>query len=58
MQQSFSTDPTLGERLFDLLDTVFPGLRQVADNARALARIIHERRENGRKRYKITRCEP
>ena len=36
MQQSFSTDPTLGERLFDLLDTVFPGLRQVADNARAL----------------------
>jgi len=23
-----------------------------------LARIIHERRENGRKRYKITRCEP
>ena len=23
-----------------------------------LTRIIHERRENGRKRYKITRCEP
>ena len=36
MQHSFSTDPTLGERLFDLLDTVFPGLRQVAANARAL----------------------
>jgi hypothetical protein len=36
MQYSFSTDPTLGERLFDVLDTVFPGLRQVAANARTL----------------------
>lgn len=36
VQQSFVKNPTLSERLFDLLDTVFPGLRQVADNARAL----------------------
>ncbi len=36
MQYSFSADPTLSERLFDLIDTVFPGLRQVAHNARAL----------------------
>jgi len=36
MQYAFSSDPTLSTRLFDLLDTVFPGMRQVADNARAL----------------------
>jgi hypothetical protein len=31
---------------------------EVTAAVEALARIIHERRENGRKRYKITRCEP
>jgi len=36
MQQSFANDPTLSQRLFNLLDTVFPGIRQVADNARIL----------------------
>jgi predicted N-acetyltransferase YhbS len=36
MQRSFSEDPSLSEQLFDLLDTVFPGVRQVAQNARAL----------------------
>jgi len=36
MKYSFSNDPALSERLFDLLDTVFPGLRQAAQNARAL----------------------
>ena len=35
MQYSFSADPTLSERLFDLIDTVFPGLRQVAHNAQS-----------------------
>jgi N-acetylglutamate synthase-like GNAT family acetyltransferase len=36
VQQSFVNDPTLSDRLFDLLDTIFPGVRQVARNARAL----------------------
>jgi len=36
MQQSFVADPTLSKRLFDLLDVVFPGVRQVAQNASAL----------------------
>lgn len=36
MQYSFAKDATLSPRLFDLIDTVFPGLRQVAENARAL----------------------
>jgi predicted N-acetyltransferase YhbS len=36
MEYSFSDNPALSERLFDLLDTVFPGVRQVAQNARAL----------------------
>jgi predicted N-acetyltransferase YhbS len=36
MKHSFSDNPALSERLFDLLDTVFPGVRQVAQNARAL----------------------
>jgi predicted N-acetyltransferase YhbS len=36
MKYSFSDNPALSERLFDLLDTVFPGVRQVAQNARAL----------------------
>lgn len=36
MQYSFSTDPTLSKPLLDLIDTVFPGLGQVAENARAL----------------------
>jgi predicted N-acetyltransferase YhbS len=36
MRCSFSDDPDLGERLFDLLDAVFPGLRQGARSARAL----------------------
>jgi predicted N-acetyltransferase YhbS len=35
MRHTFSADPTLGEPLFDLIDTVFPGLRQVAENAKA-----------------------
>ncbi|HSE99160.1 MAG TPA: GNAT family N-acetyltransferase, partial [Blastocatellia bacterium] len=37
MKYSFSNDPALSQKLFDLLDTVFPGVRQVAQNARALA---------------------
>ncbi len=36
MKRSFSDDPALSDDLFDLLDTVFPGLRQTAENARAL----------------------
>lgn len=36
MKGSFSADPTLSERVFDLLDVVFPGVPQVAQNARAL----------------------
>lgn len=36
MKRSFSEDPALSEPLFDLLDTVFPGMREVAQNARAL----------------------
>lgn len=36
MRHSFSDNPALSERLFDLLDAVFPGVRQVARNARAL----------------------
>lgn len=36
MRCSFSTDPDLGPTLFDLLDTVFPGLREGARKARAL----------------------
>ena len=36
MRRSFSEDPSLSERVFDLLDTVFPGVRRVAQNAAAL----------------------
>lgn len=36
MKGSFSADPTLSQRIFDLLDIVFPGVPQVAQNARAL----------------------
>ncbi|MCU0291146.1 MAG: GNAT family N-acetyltransferase [Thermoanaerobaculaceae bacterium] len=36
MKCSFSDDPGLGPTLFDLLDTVFPGLREGARQARAL----------------------
>lgn len=36
MKCSFSDEPGFREGLFDLLDTVFPGLRQAAENARAL----------------------
>jgi len=36
MKGSFSTDPTLSQHVFDLLDVVFPGVPQVAQNARAL----------------------
>lgn len=36
MQCSFSDDPTLSERLFGLLETVFPGVRQAALNVRRL----------------------
>jgi hypothetical protein len=33
-------------------------LTLATSSVQSLARIIHERRENGRKWYKITRCEP
>jgi GNAT superfamily N-acetyltransferase len=36
MKHSFSDDPTLREKLFDLLDVVFPGVRRVEQNARVL----------------------
>jgi N-acetylglutamate synthase-like GNAT family acetyltransferase len=36
MKLSFSHNPVLSEGLFDLLDTVFPGVRRVAQNAKAL----------------------
>jgi len=36
MKRAFSDDPALSQQLFDLLDTVFPGVRQVAQNARRL----------------------
>ena len=36
MKFAFGDDPNLSERLFDLLETVFPGLRQAAHNAGAL----------------------
>ena len=36
MKGSFSADPTLSQRVFDLLDVVFPGIPQVAQNARML----------------------
>jgi len=36
LKRSFSEDPALSEQLFDLLDSVFPGVRQVAQNARDL----------------------
>lgn len=36
MRGSFSTDPTLSQRVFALLDVVFPGVPEVARNARAL----------------------
>lgn len=29
MKGSFSADPTLGQRVFDLLDIVFPGVRDL-----------------------------
>ena len=35
-QQSFSEDPTLSKRLFDLLETVFPEVSQAAATGRAL----------------------
>lgn len=36
MQYSFSDNPHLSPQVFDLLDVVFPGVRQVAHHARAL----------------------
>ena len=36
LKRAFSEDPGLSEQLFDLLDSVFPGVREVAQNARAL----------------------
>lgn len=36
MKCSFSADPDLGPTLFELLDTVFPGIRRGASSARAL----------------------
>lgn len=36
MKRSFSDDPTLSEPVFELLDIVFPGVQQVAQNARRL----------------------
>ena len=36
MRFSFSDDPDLGEKLFDMLDRVFPGLRRAAAKAKAL----------------------
>ena len=36
MRGSFSDGTDFGERLFDLLETVFPGLRRPAENAKAL----------------------
>ncbi|HWP41858.1 MAG TPA: GNAT family N-acetyltransferase [Blastocatellia bacterium] len=36
MRLSYSSDPELVDRVFDLLDVVFPGAREVADNARAI----------------------
>jgi predicted N-acetyltransferase YhbS len=36
MKHSYSNDADLVEKVFDLLDHVFPGARQVAENARAL----------------------
>jgi predicted N-acetyltransferase YhbS len=36
LKRSFSEDSALSEQLFELLDSVFPGVRQVAQNARDL----------------------
>lgn len=36
MKGSFSEDTDFGDRLFDLLDTVFPGLRRTAEHVKAL----------------------
>jgi predicted N-acetyltransferase YhbS len=36
MQQSFTSTPALSKPLFELIDTVFPGLAQVAENTRTL----------------------
>ena len=36
LRRSFSEDTALSEQLFELLDSVFPGVREVAQNARAL----------------------
>lgn len=36
MRYSFSENPAISVRLFDLLDTVFPGVREVAENARRI----------------------
>ncbi len=36
MQYAFSDNPNLSTQIFDLLDVVFPGIRQVAQNARVL----------------------
>lgn len=35
-RRSFTDDPTLSQRLFDLLDVVFPGCAHVAQNAREM----------------------
>jgi hypothetical protein len=36
MRCSYSDDPALRGKVFDLLDVVFPGVRQVEQNARQL----------------------
>jgi hypothetical protein len=36
MKHSYQDDPGLSDRVFDLLDLVFPGLRRTAHNASAL----------------------
>jgi predicted N-acetyltransferase YhbS len=36
LKRSFSVDPALSEQLFELLDSVFPGVSEVAQNARDL----------------------
>jgi predicted N-acetyltransferase YhbS len=36
MKRSFANDPALSEKLFELLDTVFPGVLEVAQNAKAM----------------------
>src|SRR5262247_2635180 len=36
MRRSFAEDPDFSKQLFDLLDSVFPGVREIAANAKAL----------------------